>query len=67
MEFFDNYERALKSWKFTAVRVYNIDETRVSVFVLSPNIIAQIGTQRVGQAVSGERETDCLMYDDQVC
>jgi hypothetical protein len=27
MEFFDNYELALKSWKFTADRVCNIDET----------------------------------------
>jgi len=57
MEFFDNYECALKSWKFTADRVYNIDETRLSIFILSPNIVAQIGTQQVGQAVSGEPET----------
>jgi hypothetical protein len=27
MEFFDSYECALKSWKFLADRVYNIDET----------------------------------------
>ena len=57
MEFFDNYERALRSWEFTADRVYNIDETGVSRVVLIRNIVAQIGMQQVGQAVSGERET----------
>jgi hypothetical protein len=36
MQFFDNYERALKSWLFTAVRMYNIYET----IVQSPNIAA---------------------------
>ena len=55
MEFFDNYEHALKSWKFTADRVYNIDKTGISAVVQSPNIVAQIGTKQVGQAVSGER------------
>jgi hypothetical protein len=43
MEFSDNYERALKSWKFTADRVYNTDEAGVSTVVQSPNILAQIG------------------------
>jgi len=33
MEFFVNYERVLKSWKVTADRVYNIDETDVSAVV----------------------------------
>jgi len=55
MEFFDNYEPALKSWEFTAARVYNIDETGVSTVVQSPNIVAQLGTKWVLQAVSGER------------
>jgi len=40
MEFFDNYDCELKSWKFTADRVYNIDETGVSTFIVSPNIVA---------------------------
>jgi hypothetical protein len=40
MEFFDNYERAFKSWKFTADRVYNIDKTGVSTVVQSPDIVA---------------------------
>jgi hypothetical protein len=52
--FFDNYERALKSWEFTAYRVYNIDETGVSTVVQSPNVVAQLWTKQVGQAVSGE-------------
>jgi len=47
MEFFNNYEPALKSWEFTAARVYNIDETGVFT-------VAQLGTKWVGQAVSGE-------------
>ena len=57
MGFIDNYERALKSWKFTADRVYNIDETRVSTFVQIPNIFAQLGTKQVGQDASCERGT----------
>jgi len=57
MEFFDNYERALKSWQFTADRVYNIDKTGVFTVVHFPNIVAQIGMKRVGQAVFGERGT----------
>jgi hypothetical protein len=40
MEFFDNYERELKYWKFTADGVYNIDETGISIVVQSPNIVA---------------------------
>jgi hypothetical protein len=55
MEFFDNNERALKSWKFTADRVYNIDETGVSIIVQPPNSVAEIGTKEVGQTVSGEK------------
>jgi len=55
MEFFDSYERAFKYLNFTADRVYNIDKTRVSTVVQSRDIIAQIGTKQVGQAVSGER------------
>ena len=54
IEFFDSYERALKSWIFTADRVYNIDKTGVYTIVQSPNIVAQIGTKQVGQAVSVE-------------
>jgi hypothetical protein len=54
MEFFDNYEHALKSRYFIAGRVYNIDVTGVSSFVLSSNVVAQIETKQVGQAVSGE-------------
>jgi hypothetical protein len=38
--FFDNYERALKSWEFTAYRVYNIDEAGVSTIVRSPSCSA---------------------------
>jgi hypothetical protein len=37
--------------------VYNIDETGVSKFVQSRNIIVQFGTKQVGQAASGERGT----------
>lgn len=54
MGFFDNYECALKSWEFTAGRAYNTDEAGVSTVVQSPNIVAQLGTKQVGQAVSGE-------------
>jgi len=47
MEFFNNYEPALKSSEFTAARVYNIDETGVST-------VAQLGIKWVGKAVLGE-------------
>jgi len=57
MEFFDNYERALKFWKFTADRMYNIEETGVSTVLQPFNIVAQTETKQVGQAVSGEWAT----------
>jgi hypothetical protein len=57
MEFLYNYERVLKSWKFTADRVYYINKTGVSAIVQYRNIVVQIGTTHVGQAVSGERGT----------
>jgi hypothetical protein len=47
MEFFNSYEHALESLKFTADRVYNIDETGVSTVIQSHNIVAQIGTKQV--------------------
>ena len=53
MEYFDNYERALKPWNFIAGRVCNIDDTGVSRDVESRNFVAQIGTKKVGQAVYG--------------
>ena len=55
MEFCDSYECALKSWKFTADRVYNIDKTVVFTVVQSPKIVAQIGRKQDGQAVCGEQ------------
>ena len=55
MEFFDIYERAIKSWNFIAGRVYNIDETGVFRDVQPRNIVAQIGKKQVGQSVSGEK------------
>ena len=64
MEFFDTYEHAFKSLKFTADIVYNIDETGVSTVVQSHNIVVQIGMKQVGQAVSVEREaviTVCMI------
>ena len=62
MECFDNYERALKSWAFTAGRMYNTDETDMSTVVQSRNIVAQLRTKQVGQAVSGERATMIATY-----
>jgi len=42
--------------------VFNIEKTRVSTVVQSRNIIAQIGTKQVGQAVSGERGAMITVY-----
>jgi len=64
MEFFDNYEHAFKSLKFTAERVYNIDETGVSTIVESRNIFAQIWTKQFRKDVSCERRaviTACMI------
>jgi hypothetical protein len=64
MEFFDTYEHAFKSLKFTADIVDNIDETGVYTVVESRNIVVQIGTKQVVQAVSVEREaviTVCMI------
>jgi len=47
MEYFDNYERALKSWNFIAGRVCNVDETGESRCVHSRNVVAQIGKNRL--------------------
>ena len=65
MEFFNYYEYPFKSWKFTADRVYNIEETGVSTIVQSPNNVAQLQTKQVGQAVSGEGKvsTVCMMIN----
>ena len=57
-----NYKRVPKSWEFTPDRVHNTDETGVSTFVQSPNIVAQLGTKQVGQAVSVERGTMITIY-----
>ncbi|GFG39978.1 hypothetical protein Cfor_09035 [Coptotermes formosanus] len=54
MGFFNSYECALKSWEFTADHMYDIHETGVSTVVQSPNIVAELGTKEVGQAVSDE-------------
>jgi hypothetical protein len=61
MEFFHNYMRALKAWKYTADRVYNIDKTGESIVVQSPNIVAQIGTKQVG--VRGTMITVCVIIN----
>lgn len=60
-EFFDNYERALRSGVFQAEHIYNIDETGVSTVVQAPNVVAKLGARQVGQAVSGERGTMVTM------
>jgi hypothetical protein len=61
MEFFDNYEHAFKSLKFTADRVYNIDETGESTVVQSPNIVDQIGTKHFG--ARGTMITVCMIIN----
>ena len=61
MEFFDNYERALKSWKFTADRVYNIVETGKSIVVQPPNIVAYTGMKQV--SVRGTMTTVCMIIN----
>jgi hypothetical protein len=47
MDFFENYECALKSWKFTAERVHNIDETGVSAVAQSPTLLNRLGQNRL--------------------
>jgi len=46
MEFFDDYEPALKSWKFTADRVYTIEEKEVDCLQLYSLLILLL---RLGQ------------------
>ena len=62
MEFFVNYECLLKSWKVTAERVYNVDETGVSSVVQYHNIVALIGTKQVVKAVCLVNEELCLPF-----
>jgi hypothetical protein len=37
--------------------VYNLDETGILTVVQVPNVVSQLGTQQVGQVVSGEQGT----------
>jgi hypothetical protein len=54
MEIFDDYEHAFQLGIFTGDRVYSLYETGISTVVQAPYVTAQLGTQRVGQAVLGE-------------
>lgn len=56
-EFQDNCERALQKHHFTADQIINLDETGVTTVVQTPNIVAEVGSKQVGQAVSAERGT----------
>jgi hypothetical protein len=38
-------------------RVYNLDETGISIVVRLQTFVAQLGTQQVGQVVSGDQGT----------
>lgn len=40
VEFFNNYESALKTKKFTAAQIFILDETEVATVLQAPNIIA---------------------------
>lgn len=54
-EFHENLERALNMHKFSAERIFNLDETGLSTVVQSPRVVAETGAKQVGQAVSAER------------
>ena len=56
-KFFDNKELAHRSWKLTADRVCNVDETWVCTVLQSLDSVAQLGTKRVWQSVSSEQGT----------
>ncbi|XP_025829080.1 uncharacterized protein LOC112904074 [Agrilus planipennis] len=61
-EFFDKYEGILEQHKFTADKVYNVDETALSTVHKPSKVIAQKGKHQVGALTSGERglTTTCV-------
>lgn len=61
-EFFDKYEEILEKSKFTADKVYNVDETALSTVHKPSKVIAQKGKHQVGARERGLTTTCvCVM------
>lgn len=54
-EFFDNYMLVLEKFKFTAEKIYNLDESGVPTVLKPVNVVSTKGKKQVGQVSSGER------------
>lgn len=53
--FYNNLEILMKKHKFTAARIYNMDETGITTVTDPGNLIAPKGQKRVGSVTSWER------------
>ena len=53
--FHKNLKSLYEGYKFTPNRIYNYDETGVTVVHKPPKVVAAKGTKQVGQATSSER------------
>ncbi|KAK2575359.1 hypothetical protein KPH14_000832 [Odynerus spinipes] len=57
VNFFNKYERLLQTYKFTASRIWNIDETGATTVQTPKKIVAARGQKQVGAITSAERGT----------
>lgn len=54
-EFFNNYESVLRRFSFTPEKIYNLDESGVTIVQKTPKVLAEKRHKQVGQIVSAER------------
>lgn len=59
--FFDNLETVMEKFKFTASKIYNMDETGISTVQDLGTIIAEKGKKRVGSVSSCERGRNVIV------
>jgi hypothetical protein len=53
--FQNNYKELLVKFQFTAMQIYNLDETDVTTVVQAPHIVAQIGVKQFGHMAYAEK------------
>lgn len=53
--FFENLEKVLVKYEFTADRIYNFDESGISTVLSTPKVLAEKNQKQIGQLVSAER------------
>ncbi|KAH9643097.1 hypothetical protein HF086_008813 [Spodoptera exigua] len=54
-DFYNNLEKVLTKYKFTADRIFNFDESGISTVLSTPKVLAEKNQKQIGQLVSAER------------